>query len=203
MHTYVHICCCCFIRRYFLHVLILILMSLVLAATVKVPINLEEAIVGACRMLELEPTLSFQSNVIQFIQLVQAHKMVSAYLRSNPSYCCTVLQHCMHVIQWSSSQIVVAGPPCCGKTACATVGAEALRLLGYSVLYTKVNLNQGPQSSLTGTWDTTRCVLSTTYSTVCMYMLYILCVQAYFMYLCNMCNLYQVHFYFLYVCHRL
>jgi dynein heavy chain len=95
-----------------------------LSPALKIPISLEEAIVGACKVLELEPTLSFQSNVIQFIQLVQAHKM-----------------------------IVVVGPPCCGKTSCATVGAEALKLLGYSVLYNKVNLNCGTQSSLTGSWD--------------------------------------------------
>ena len=90
VRTYVHMCSTLLSHGYFLHVLIVIFMCLVLATTVKVPINLEEAIVGACRMLELEPTLSFQSNVIQFIQLVQAHKMVSACPRSNPSYCCKV-----------------------------------------------------------------------------------------------------------------
>nr|WAQ15579.1 axonemal dynein heavy chain E [Halisarca dujardinii] len=95
-----------------------------ISPALKIPISLEEAIVGACQVLELDPTLPFQSNVIQFVQLVQAHKMVA-----------------------------VVGPPCCGKTLCAAVGAEALRLLGYSVLYSKINLNGGTEASLTGSWD--------------------------------------------------
>ena len=44
--------------------------------TVKDPLTFEEAIASACRILELEPTIKFQSKIIQFIQLLQANSLV-------------------------------------------------------------------------------------------------------------------------------
>ena len=145
----IYLCVCTYVHLYYYMYMCIdeYIHVVYLHVVAKVPISLEESIVGACRILELEPTVSFQSNVIHFIQLVQAHKMVTHTL-SPPTILYNIINLWMFLLQ-----VVIVGPPCCGKTSCATVGAEALRQLGYSVLSTKVNLNHGTQS-ITGSWNT-------------------------------------------------
>ena len=116
----------------------------------KAPLTFEEAIASACRILELEPTVQFQSKIIHFIQLLQANNLVGKFWWF-PTTC--VGMACVIVLPvLTYLQVLLAGAPGCGKTSCFTVASEAMRLLGYCVQTSRISFNRGTDD-IGGHWD--------------------------------------------------